>query len=112
MKFQKLKLLCVCSKNQWRSPTAERIYRNDNRIEVRSSGTSKKAKHRISIKDIEWADLIMCMEKKHKQQVDRIFNSSKLPPIIVLDIEDKYKFMDKNLISLLELKIENILSNV
>src|SRR5512139_3631699 len=33
-------ILFVCGRNKWRSPTAERLYRNDNRIEVRSAGVS------------------------------------------------------------------------
>ena len=31
-------VLFVCGRNQWRSPTAARIYANDQRIEVRSAG--------------------------------------------------------------------------
>jgi len=31
-----INVLFVCSKNQWRSPTAEAIYRRDERVSVRS----------------------------------------------------------------------------
>ena len=91
----KLKLLVICSKNQWRSPTAERIYQHDSRIEVRSAGTSQHAKHRVSVKDIEWADLIACMETKHKQYIQRTFDKKLLPQIVVFNIEDQYKTAQK-----------------
>jgi hypothetical protein len=59
-------ILFVCGKNQLRSPTAERTYRNDKRIEVRSAGMSGKSKHPISNDDIEWATLILVMESGYK----------------------------------------------
>jgi predicted protein tyrosine phosphatase len=55
-------VLFVCGRNQWRSPTAERLYRADPRVEVRSAGVSPKSRHQISRSDIEWADLILVME--------------------------------------------------
>ncbi len=56
--INKLKILVVCSRNKQRSLTAEQIYRNDSRVDIRSAGTSKLAKHIISLKDIKWADII------------------------------------------------------
>ncbi|NLD94865.1 MAG: hypothetical protein GX639_19595 [Fibrobacter sp.] len=76
-----IKILFVCSKNQWRSPTAERIYRNDVRLQVRSAGVNSSAKHQISIKDIEWCDLILVMEYRHKECIRKKFNKMKLPNI-------------------------------
>ena len=47
-----INILFVCSKNKWRSPTAETIYRNDSRLNVRSAGTSASARKTISEIDI------------------------------------------------------------
>ncbi len=62
-------LLFVCSQNKWRSPTAEANYRNDSRVNVRSAGTSSSARKRISEKDLDWADLILVMENRHKKAI-------------------------------------------
>ena len=58
-------ILFVCGRNRWRSPTAERLYRSDPRLEARSAGVSDKSQHRISAADIAWADLILVMEAEY-----------------------------------------------
>ena len=83
-------LLFVCSRNKWRSPTAEAIYRHDSRVNVRSAGTSSSARRRISEKDLDWADLILVMENKHKKAIANQYRYLDLPLIIVLDIPDDY----------------------
>jgi predicted protein tyrosine phosphatase len=35
-----IKILFICSKNQWRSPTAEKIFLQFNGYNVRSAGTA------------------------------------------------------------------------
>lgn len=102
----KLHILFVCGKNKWRSPTAERIYKNDNRIEVRSAGMSGKSKHPISNNDIEWADLILVMESGYKSRILGLFRNLSLPKIENLDIPDEYEYMDEELIGLIEKKAE------
>ncbi|MBL9174848.1 MAG: hypothetical protein JNL10_15025, partial [Verrucomicrobiales bacterium] len=59
----RLRVLFVCSMNQWRSPTAEALYRNDARLEVRSAGVRIGARRRITQEDLEWADWIFVMER-------------------------------------------------
>ena len=62
-----MNILFVCSRNHWRSPTAETIYKNRSGINVKSAGTEPSARIKLNSKIIEWADLIFVMEKKHKQ---------------------------------------------
>ena len=64
-----LNVLFICSKNQWRSPTAEQIYRQRPLINVRSAGTARSAKRQVSSADIQWADIILVMEDKHKKRL-------------------------------------------
>ena len=52
-------VLFVCSRNQWRSPTAERVFRRDPRVNTRSAGTSPNARHPVNESDLRWADLIL-----------------------------------------------------
>ena len=96
-------LLFICSRNQWRSPTAEEIWRKKPGVNVRSAGTSPKAKKTVSSADIRWADVIFVMEKKHKNRLAAEFTRMLERKVIhVLDIPDEYKYMDPELISELE----------
>jgi predicted protein tyrosine phosphatase len=63
-----MNILFVCSRNKWRSPTAETIYKGRQDHKVQSAGTEPSAKIRVSSKHILWADIIFTMEKKHKQR--------------------------------------------
>lgn len=91
-------ILFVCGRNQWRSPTAARIYTNDQRIEVRSAGVGSKSRHQVTAQDINWADLILVMEQKYKARLLGTFRDLDLPLIESLDIPDEYEFMDKELV--------------
>jgi predicted protein tyrosine phosphatase len=97
----KAKILFVCGRNQWRSPTAQSIYKNDPRIEVRSAGVSEKSRHQISISDMDWADLILTMENEHKSRIQKLFKGRQLPEIKSLEIPDEYRYMDQELIELI-----------
>jgi predicted protein tyrosine phosphatase len=94
-----INLLFVCSRNQWRSPTAEKIYKNKPMINVRSAGTSPSARRSLSSADIQWADIIFVMETKHQSKILADFpGESKHKKIIVMGIEDNYQYMDEELI--------------
>ena len=109
-KNKRLNLLFVCSRNQWRSPTAEKVWSNHPQLNVRSAGTSPRARKTITIKDVQWADMIFVMEKKHKKRVvaefERMIDQK---PIHVLDIPDEYKYMDEELVELVNLGVASIL---
>ena len=100
-------ILFVCGRNQWRGPTAERIYRTDPRVEVRSAGVSAKSGRQISANDLSWADLVFVMEQRYKSRIQRTFRDRpNLPKIVSLDIPDEYQFMDPALIMLLQAGVE------
>jgi len=96
-------LLFVCSRNQWRSPTAEAVWRAHPQYAVRSAGTSPRARKTVTPSDLNWADVVFVMEKKHKHrllaQYGRLLNYT---PVHVLHIPDEYRYMDPELVSLLE----------
>jgi predicted protein tyrosine phosphatase len=102
----KPKILFVCGRNKWRSPTAENIYKNDARIEVKSAGVSNKSAHLISSSDLIWADLVLVMESKHKIRIMEMFRGFKLPSIKSLDIPDEYEYMDEELIKVIRSSAE------
>lgn len=105
-----MNILFVCSRNQWRSPTAETIYKNHSGLNVKSAGTEPSAKIRLTAKNINWADIIFVMEKKHKQRMIENFPiETEQKQIIILDIQDEYKFMDPELIEELKTKVREYL---
>lgn len=92
-------ILFVCSKNKWRSLTAETIYKNSPDFFVKSAGTENAARIKINSKLITWADQIFVMEKHHKQKLFKSFPiETESVAIIILEIQDNYKFMDEELI--------------
>ncbi len=101
-----MNVLFVCSKNKWRSRTAETIFKDNQDHIVKSAGTENDARIKVTDKLINWADLIFVMEKRHKQRLqdkfEQALNSKK---VIVLDIEDNYKYMDEDLIETLRTSV-------
>lgn len=102
----KTKLLFVCSRNQWRSPTAEALFKDHPRYEARSAGTENGARIKLTAGHVGWADLIFCMEKAHAARVEERFASELADkPLIVLRIPDDFEFMDPALIDLLQTEL-------
>ncbi len=106
----KQNVLFICSRNQWRSPTAEQVYRKHPLLAVRSAGTSPNARRKVSPEDIGWASVILVMEEKHKSRLKAEFNRLLEGKVIhVLDIPDDYKYMDPELVEQLEQCVPSVL---
>ncbi len=59
---------------------------------------------------IDWAAVIMVMENKHRQRiVEEFARLVEHTPIHVLDIPDDYKYMDPELMDVLEQTVEPLL---
>lgn len=95
-----MNLLFICSRNQWRSPTAEAIFKNHAIYKARSAGTEKSARIKVSQKLLDWADIVFVMEKNHKERLEKNFSIGS--EVIILEIPDEYKFMDPELIDSLK----------
>lgn len=103
-----MNILFVCSRNQWRSPTAEAIYKNTSAVNVKSAGTEPSARIKLTAKNIAWADIIFVMEKKHKQRMmEKFLTETQQKQIVVLDIPDEYGFMDEELIEEIKTKVDS-----
>lgn len=97
------KCLFVCSRNRWRSPTAERIFHGMDGIQARSAGTETGARIKVTAGHIGWADVIFVMEPKHARRLREKFADELADkPLICLHIPDDYQFMQPELIALLE----------
>lgn len=108
---ESLRILFVCSMNQWRSPTAERVYSDKPLIQVRSGGTDKSARQRVNSGDLKWANLVLVMEQKHKQRLMAAYpDEMRAMEIHVLDIPDSYNYMDAELIDEITAAVDPIIA--
>ena len=102
-------ILVVCRRNKKRSRTAEYIFKNDNRFNIRSAGLSPKSDRKISINDLNWADLVIVMEKEQRTKIGELYSQMELPKIEILSISDDYEFMNEELIEMLTDRINDTL---
>lgn len=104
-------VLFVCSRNRLRSPTAEHVFRSWPGVQVASAGLKPDADEVVTSEDLEWADLVLVMEKKHKQELSRRFMPFlRHTPVAVLGIPDDYVYMAPALVDLLLRKVPPYLS--
>lgn len=101
-------LLFICSKNQWRSPTAELLFKNHPVHTARSAGINNNARIRVNQKMIDWTDVVFVMESKHRDIIKERFI---IPhqPVIVLEIPDDYQFGDLELIEIYKISLTSYL---
>lgn len=96
-----MNILFICSRNRLRSPTAERTFAD--RAETDSAGLAPDADLQLSGDQLEWADLVVVMEKSHRSQLNRKYKRSVAGKrVVCLDIADNYEYMQPELIALLE----------
>jgi len=99
------KLLFVCSENRLRSPTAEAVFSTYEGVEAIGAGTNSDAETTVSGDLIEWADIVLVMEKSHRNKILKKYKELlKNKRLIVLEIPDNYERMQPELIQLLKAK--------
>ncbi len=98
-----IQLLFICSRNQWRSPTAENLYRNFPGYAARSAGTEPGSRQRVTAGLIGWADLIFVMEARHRDYLREKFSEALMgKQLINLRIPDDFAYNNPELIDLLK----------
>ncbi|NWF31486.1 phosphotyrosine protein phosphatase [Stenotrophomonas sp. SAM-B] len=103
-------VLFICSQNRLRSPTAEQVFADWPGIETASSGLKPDADVPVSPELLQWADLIVVMERAHRSRLASRFQrwlGGKR--IVCLDIPDDYAFMAPALVALLQTKVPPLL---
>ncbi len=100
------RLLFVCSQNRLRSPTAEAVCQGIEGVEAASAGTNNDAEQPLTGDLIEWADVVIAMEREHRNRINRRFRAQlKGKPLLVLGIPDDYDYMQPELVSLLKARL-------
>jgi predicted protein tyrosine phosphatase len=104
------KVLFVCSQNELRSPTAERVFSGRRDIEVASAGLNHDAPQPVTPELLAWADVIFVMEKAHLSRMRGRFRKHlNRQRLVCLDIPDLYDYMEPALVELLEAKVPKYL---
>lgn len=98
-------ILVVCGKNKRRSRTAEYMFKNDQRFNIRSAGLSPKSDRKLSENDLNWAGLVLVMESDHRSKIKKLYRTLQLPKIEVLNVPDEYEYLDEELMQILNDKI-------
>jgi predicted protein tyrosine phosphatase len=101
-----LRVMFVCSLNAMRSPTAEVVFSGISGIEATSAGTDRYADMPVSAELIEWAEIILVMETRHKKKLQEQFGAElRTKTMVVLGIPDLYRYMSPELVTVLKRKV-------
>jgi predicted protein tyrosine phosphatase len=97
------RVLFICSRNKWRSRTAEDICRGWPGVVAKSAGTEPGSRQRVTAGLLGWAEWIFVMETKHRDYLrDRFADAIDGKRIVCLRIPDDYDHNDPELIELLK----------
>ncbi len=104
-----MRILFICSANKDRSRTASDFFSvKYTGHDFLSAGTNEILCHQegttfLQKEHLDWADRIYVMEEKHLHYIQSISNTTK--EIIVLDITDNFGYYQKELLQILEEKV-------
>lgn len=101
-------ILFVCNQNKYRSPTAEAIFKDHEGWSVKSAGLycepddGKPLNKRL----VRWADTIYVMEARQKDEILARWPDLVWKRIVVLDIPDRFSYMQPELVKMLKERME------
>jgi protein-tyrosine phosphatase len=103
MALDRERILFVCTANVDRSRTAEDLYRDDARYEVRSAGVAHFATRAVDRELLLWADRVFVMSEREDQHQTLL--RMRFPdvhrPVVDLDVEDRWRRGHPELVRLL-----------
>jgi len=108
-------ILFVCSANKQRSKTGEDYFSGlYPHLHFKSCGTNiklceKEGTNPITEDLLSWADVIFVMESSHSKMVKQYTANKHGGKIVVLNIPDKFKYYQKELIAVLSYKVKDFL---
>jgi len=82
------------------------VYSDHPGVNAIGAGTNSDAETPVSGDLIEWADVILVMEKGHRDKVSRKYKDLlKGKMLAVLAIPDNYGYMDPDLVELIKVRV-------
>ena len=92
----------VCSENRLRSPAAKIVFSAYDGIDAIGAGTNADAETTVSGDLIHRTDVILVMDKSHKNKVSKKYTELlKDKTLVCLDVPDNYEGMQPELVKLL-----------
>ncbi|MEL6210755.1 MAG: phosphotyrosine protein phosphatase [Pseudomonadota bacterium] len=96
------RVLFICGRARSRSPTAAQVFAEWPGVKTDFGGISPDADDVLSADQLDWADVIMVMEQRHRTRLsERYGRALSGRQVINLAIPDNYTFMDPSLVTLL-----------
>ncbi len=93
-----------------RSPSAADIVAAWDGYAADFAGLSNDADEQLSSEQIAWADVIMVMEARQKKRLMSLFGQAlRTKRIVVLNVPDRFEYMDPALVALLTPKLKQVL---
>jgi len=98
-------VLFVCGPGRMRSLTAEQVFATRPDLHVAAAGINSRAEHAVNADLVRWADVIFVMEEVQRRRLVEVFGELvQGKALVLLDIPDRYEYMDPQLIRLLKTK--------
>lgn len=100
----------MCSRNRLRSPTAEQVFASWPGIETASAGINRDADNPVTPELLQWADLILVMERTHRSKLSTKFRAQMAGKrVVCLEIPDRFDYMEPALVELLKARVPRYL---
>ncbi|MGF1552068.1 MAG: low molecular weight protein tyrosine phosphatase family protein [Paracoccaceae bacterium] len=97
-----MRVLFVCGRGRARSPTAAQVFADWPGVSTDFGGVSPDADDVLSADQIEWADLIVAMENRHRTRLSERYRAAmRGRRVVVLGVPDRYAFMAPDLVTVL-----------
>ncbi|MFT3735010.1 MAG: low molecular weight protein tyrosine phosphatase family protein [Rhodocyclaceae bacterium] len=101
-----MNVLFICGQNRLRSPTAEQVFAGHPGIACASAGLKHDSDNPLTEELVSWAELIFVMEKAQRTKLQEKFRAQLYDKrVVCLNIPDKYRYMQPELVALLEKKV-------
>ncbi len=103
-------ILFVCGKGRKRSPTAAAVAAQVLGVQTDFAGLSDDADERLSPEHLDWADVVIVMEKAQLARLRRKSGSFlKGKKLVCLDIPDDYELMQPELVAIVTKRLTRIM---
>lgn len=104
------RILFLCGKARMRSPTAADVVATWPGFETDFAGLSNDADEYVSTEHLDWADFVIVMERRQKRLLQKRFGAHlRDVPVRVLDVPDRFAFMEPALVEMIIPRVRRIL---
>ena len=97
-----IRALFLCGTGRARGPTASQIFGGWDGVSADFAGIWDEADDQLGREQLDWATMIFVMEQRHARRLeDRFGRALRGKQVINLSIQDKYSFMQPELVEVL-----------